>query len=117
MNQISEPHERYYDNGNILSRSYFLDGKLDGEFKSWYTNGNVMEQEFYRNGKREGERKIWHDNGLHTEYVFYNTGIQRIRYFTFRKRKMLLKLKRILYFRSLPELNFLIFDLEKMIKR
>jgi len=32
-------HTRYYDNGQILSKEHYKDGKLDGKWTFWYENG------------------------------------------------------------------------------
>lgn len=114
-------NSRYYDDGKLLDKKYYLNGKLEGEYKSWHHNGQLMEQEFYRNGKRDGERKIWYNNGNLRVQTFYRNnlpqGIYKSWYrdggrpywfhwckngdaidyeFTFRKKRIWMKLKRIL---------------------
>lgn len=41
----------------------YVNGKLNGEYKTWYSNGNLHTQAFYIHGKLDGIYKKWHENG------------------------------------------------------
>jgi antitoxin component YwqK of YwqJK toxin-antitoxin module len=44
----------YYDNGNIFSKSNYLDGRLDGIFVEFHSNGKISQRGRYRNDERVG---------------------------------------------------------------
>jgi len=54
---------------------YLLDGKMDGEFKSWWPNGQLFVHCYYRNGKFDGEYKSWDENGEMLEHYYYKNGV------------------------------------------
>ena len=78
----------YYQNGQISDQNYHLNGKINGEVKTWhengkikeisnwsnsvqnglfelfYKNGNLEERTNYTNGKSEGASESWYENGL-----------------------------------------------------
>ena len=37
--------ETYYDNGQLMSRSNYKDGNLDGLREDWYSNGQLESRE------------------------------------------------------------------------
>ena len=41
-------HTRYYDNGQILSKVHYKDGKLDGKWTFWYENGQKQLEANYK---------------------------------------------------------------------
>lgn len=85
--------------GNIISQSYYLNGLLNGEYKtcylngqlecycycinnqidgifmSWYQNGQIMENSFYTNGLKNGSSIQWYSNGRIKYSNMYNNGI------------------------------------------
>ena len=66
---LRKKHVEYYKYGKEIY--YTVDGKKEGEYKSWHENGKLCQHCFYKDGKREGEYKLWHDNGqlyLHCLY-------------------------------------------------
>jgi len=71
----------YYDNGEILSKSYLLNGELHREngyaFKGYYNNGNILSESYLLNGKLHRENgiafKSWWSNGnINTEQYYIN---------------------------------------------
>jgi antitoxin component YwqK of YwqJK toxin-antitoxin module len=87
----------YYDNTQLKSKGYFIDGKKNGEWLMWYENGEKKARFEYKNdlltdtafgyyengklmcirmfsdGKSEGGFLFWYDNGkLKTEGHFTN---------------------------------------------
>lgn len=69
-----EEHNTFHRNNQLLRREFYLNGKLEGESKSWRENGQLSEHQFYLNGKLEGERKYWHVNGHICMKIFYRNG-------------------------------------------
>ena len=73
----------YYDNGNICSEEYYLDGKPhreDGPAKIAYNqNGNIKIKEYYINGKRhreDGPALIAYGN-INCEVYYINDELHR----------------------------------------
>jgi len=62
---------KYYDNGNICSESYRLNGELHNPngiaYRTWYKNGNIYIEEYWLNGKLHNPNgiayKSWYENG------------------------------------------------------
>ena len=44
-------HTRYYDNGQILSKENYKDGKLDGKWTEWYENGQIRGKANFKDGE------------------------------------------------------------------
>lgn len=103
------------ETGTPWTRSFYLNGILEGQCKSWYENGKIKALEFYRNGEINGERKIWHVNGGLWLRHFWKDN-QIIDYnFTWKKKKIFLKLKERLYFRvKFSTIDFIIPDPERL---
>tara|TARA_B100001250_G_scaffold114092_1_gene96567 strand:+ start:22473 stop:22892 length:420 start_codon:yes stop_codon:yes gene_type:complete len=59
----SEEKIQYWDNGQALSQTHYLDGKRDGSCRSWYKNGQLMSEGFYKNGKMIGVWMSYYENG------------------------------------------------------
>lgn len=55
--------EDYYENGQIMYRHPYVDGKKHGEFKGWHSNGELKYQHFYLYDKKTKEWKGWFSNG------------------------------------------------------
>jgi antitoxin component YwqK of YwqJK toxin-antitoxin module len=53
----------YLKNGRIQQEGFFINGQLNGEFRSYYKNGNLHEKANYVNGLKEGESNYYHSNG------------------------------------------------------
>ena len=56
-------HKRWWNNGQLMDRAMYVEGKLHGEYKALYDNGQLMVQTTYVEGKLHGEYKEWHNNG------------------------------------------------------
>lgn len=52
-----------------------LDGKKNGEFKSWHKNGELFEHAFYKNDRYHGEFKSWNNSGDRFENFNYKDGM------------------------------------------
>ena len=47
----------YYENGDIFSKSNYLDGELDGYFVEFHSNGKISQRGSYRNNEKVG---LWY---------------------------------------------------------
>jgi antitoxin component YwqK of YwqJK toxin-antitoxin module len=89
----------YYRNGQMSDANYHLNGKTNGEVKTWYENGQVKEisnwsngiqnglfELFYENGKpeertnwlngkSEGKSESWYENGLKKNIKFFKNNL------------------------------------------
>lgn len=55
--------ERRYDNGQLaIQATYSKDNKRDGLTKEWYENGNLKSKTSYVDGLIDGDMKEWYDN-------------------------------------------------------
>ena len=73
----SEEVIKYYDNGQMKFYGVSqdgLDGKREGELKTWYENGQLQFHWFIKDGKFEGERKEWTETGQLVIHEFYKDG-------------------------------------------
>jgi len=61
--------EEFHDNGQLVSRSNYKNGKQDGPWEDYYKNGQLQVRENYKNGKRDGPVKYFDegDNLTKTE--------------------------------------------------
>ena len=51
-----------YENQSVQSKSNYVDGKMDGSYKSWYSNGNLFESRTYVAGFKTGIHEGWWPN-------------------------------------------------------
>ena len=51
------------EDGQVLLRGEFKNGKKDGIHKTWFDDGVLKSYEYYNDGKREGVHKSWYENG------------------------------------------------------
>ena len=61
--KIEGEYKTYYDNGKLDSVYNFVNGKMEGEYKEYYSTGELQLICNYVNGKIEGEYKSYHRNG------------------------------------------------------
>lgn len=141
--ELEGKREVWYENGQISDLEFYQRGKLEREHKTWYSNGQLDNHDFYRNGKREGKHNSWYKNGhisgisyvkaglAHGEYRYYwsdhppscywcKDGRIIDSHFTFRKRRIWLKLRRMLvprlmWDKQIPN-SFLISDLMNLLE-
>ncbi len=66
--------ETYYDNGQLMSRETYKDGKRDGLVEWWYSDGKPMDRATYKNGNRHGLREGWYENGQLSSRCNYKNG-------------------------------------------
>lgn len=70
---------KYHPNGNILSKSHYIDNKLEGIYEEYYySNGAKRIEINYKNGLKHGISQYWHLNGDKNEISYYNEGKQKI---------------------------------------
>lgn len=53
----------YFDNGNIKSKGYLLNGKKDGLAIVYYKNGSVKEKGYWKNDKQDGTWNYYYEDG------------------------------------------------------
>ncbi|MGV9004412.1 hypothetical protein [Flavobacterium sp.] len=90
----------YYENGQISDQNYHVNGKTDGEVRTWFENGQIKEisnwkdslqdgmyQTYYENGqpkekvnwindKRDGKSEKWYKNGQKSEVMYFKAGLE-----------------------------------------
>ena len=74
----SEEKIEYWENGQVLSQIYYLEGKRDGSCRHWYKNGQLMNEGFYKNGKMTGSFISYYENGQiesHGTFKYTKSGI------------------------------------------
>lgn len=54
---------RFYEDGQLQSRSEVRDGLLHGLSEGWYPDGTLEVREFFRDGVSHGTRVRWHPDG------------------------------------------------------
>jgi antitoxin component YwqK of YwqJK toxin-antitoxin module len=101
-------YKSWYDNGCRLEHVFYQNGKMRGKFrhwncKYWDEDGYLEQQVFFGDrggfhGGFEGECKLWHKNGTIKLYEYHINNSAFDPEFTNKKRNILLKLKRKLYF-------------------
>tara|TARA_Y100001970_G_C14028192_1_gene747203 strand:+ start:229 stop:690 length:462 start_codon:yes stop_codon:yes gene_type:complete len=73
-NEINKDIKRsYFTNGNIEYEAKFLNGKLEGESRTWYKNGIIHTESQYNNGIPHGTWKKYHLDGsimYEVQYIY-----------------------------------------------
>jgi len=64
----------WHDNGELASISHFKDDEWHGTFKKWDKNGNLIEEKTYDMGMPEGVHKFWDSEGNLVEERAYRDG-------------------------------------------
>ena len=67
----------YARNGNIMSNSFFSDGKPVIELFEYYPNGNIKEKTHFINNKEEGEHFFYDKKGKLIKTEIYKNGIKQ----------------------------------------
>ena len=57
------PYQRWYENGQLMLKQNYKNGKAHGEQKSWWPNGQLMMQGSSINGRRYRHYQYWDING------------------------------------------------------
>ncbi len=55
--------EEFHENGQLMGRGNFIDGKREGLFEYFHDNGQLQLTQNYRDGKDEGLTELFHENG------------------------------------------------------
>ena len=64
--------ERNYK-GKLISKSGYLNGKLEGLQQKWFDDGSEKEVRFYTNNFKVGKHEGWYENGIKKfEYIIEN---------------------------------------------
>ncbi|AXT18961.1 hypothetical protein D7030_15005 [Flavobacteriaceae bacterium AU392] len=63
-NQLSGTWKRYYENGNIEWEVVYTKGYKNGTYKCFYKSGQLKLEGNTREGKKEGEEKRYSENGI-----------------------------------------------------
>jgi len=53
----------YHENGQLLQKSKFIEGKLNGSSEMYYENGQLLGRETYKNGILNGSSEMYYKNG------------------------------------------------------
>jgi len=72
--KLSGLAKKWHENGQLLKKGNYLDGKRHGQYKSWHENGQLWEKCNFLNGKLHGEYKSWYNNGQLREKCNYLDG-------------------------------------------
>jgi len=64
----------YYENGEILSKGTYLNGKLNGEYFRFFENGQLMNRKTYANGITDGPYEWYYENGQLREKGAFKDG-------------------------------------------
>lgn len=70
-------HKEFHENGELMERVFYKNGKPEGKSESWYENGQRKCLEFFRDGCLEGKRQSWYENGQLKYCEFYLNGKER----------------------------------------
>ena len=57
-------YESYHPNGQKAHDGLYLEGKLNGPWKSWYPDGKPWKDLVYKNDLEEGVVREWNDKGI-----------------------------------------------------
>lgn len=64
----------YYKNGKKSSQGFFVNGKLDGTYKTWFESGARSSEVQYKNGVLHGLYINWYESGMLQNFAVYNEG-------------------------------------------
>jgi len=65
----------WHENGQLASKVYMQEGKMEGEGKSWHENGELASISHYKNDEWHGTFKKWDLNGNLIEEKTYDMGM------------------------------------------
>jgi len=75
-------YKSLYKNKKPCEQYSFVNDKREGEYKNWFKSGQLLQQYFYKNDMKEGEYKSWFSNGQLREQYFYKDGAKEGEYKT-----------------------------------
>ena len=71
--------KRYYEStGKLHYRVMMIDGKWNGEYTSYWNNGNICTKCYYKNDKLDGEWEYWNQDGTLKEKIIYKYGEKQV---------------------------------------
>lgn len=65
----------WHKNGQLASKVYMKEGKMEGEGKGWHENGELASISHYKEDEWHGIFKKWDENGNLVEEKTYNMGM------------------------------------------
>jgi antitoxin component YwqK of YwqJK toxin-antitoxin module len=73
INKLNEGEWKYYheNSDTIMSKEFYINGKLNGVKKVFYKRGKIAEETNYKNGLKEGIYKKYAENGVVLEESIY----------------------------------------------
>ena len=81
----------YARNGNIMSNSFFSDGKPVTEYFEYYPSGNIKEKVFFADNKMNGEAIKYYENGVVKEKAYFINDKQEKENFFYDEKGKLIK--------------------------
>jgi antitoxin component YwqK of YwqJK toxin-antitoxin module len=66
---------KYYPDGNLMLRTNYENGKINGSFEAFHENGKPEMKGQYKNNLREGQWIIYGKNGNRRFMTNYSAGI------------------------------------------
>jgi len=74
--KLDGEYKSWHRNGQLCFRCYYKDGQLDGEYKEWHDNGQLGVRSLYKCGERNGEYKYWNNHGELWNHWYYKDGVK-----------------------------------------
>ncbi len=71
-NRIGEWVYYHEKSKNVMTREFYLDGKLEGLKTTYYINQKITEELTYKNGIKEGENNYYSPDGVLLKRLLYN---------------------------------------------
>jgi uncharacterized protein len=65
---------KWYENGQLKSKCFWMDGKKEGEEMQWHKNGQLWSKYFWKDGEKEDEEIQWYENGQLALKRFWKDG-------------------------------------------
>jgi len=66
--------EKWYENGQLMQKSYFEDGVAHGIMREWHENGVTMAEGNFKEGKLDGMVRRWYATGKREAEYPYKDG-------------------------------------------
>lgn len=75
MNLRNGPAFAYFENGNVQTEAFYINGKENGDYNVYYENTKPLMQGHYEMGVRTGEWKFYFENGQLSKKGTFSDGI------------------------------------------
>jgi antitoxin component YwqK of YwqJK toxin-antitoxin module len=69
------PSQFYSEEGNLLVRHFFYQGKREGKGWQYYASGGLYALERYLQGKRQGKQEYYFEDGNRKSLLHYRSGL------------------------------------------